>query len=251
MAEEDPFSSKSSVEDYLIGKQIGQGAYATVRIALYRPTNKKIALKIYEKTRLLEPQRRKSVKREIRLMEKMRHPHVVKLYEVIETEKQVFLSMEYVGGGSLHGYLKAQPHRRLPEEEARRLFVQVLSGIHYCHSKCITHRDIKLENLLLDEKGNIKIIDFGFSTCIPNDRKIKIFCGTPSYMAPEIVSKKEYAGPPADIWALGVLLYALLCGCFPYRGANDKELYKKICTADCNYPDHLSVGVKTLLKRIF
>ena len=148
--------------------------------------------------------------------------------------------MEYVGGGSLHGYLKSKPNRRLEEEEAKRIFKQILSGIHYCHSKCITHRDIKLENLLLDHKGNIKIIDFGFSTCIPNDRKIKIFCGTPSYMAPEIVSKKEYAGPPADIWALGVLLYALLNGCFPYRGQTDAELYKKICRADCYMHEHMS-----------
>lgn len=126
-----------------------------------------------------------------------------------------------------------------------------MSGIHYCHSKCIAHRDIKLENLLLDHKGNIKIIDFGFSTCIPNERKIKIFCGTPSYMAPEIVSKKEYAGPPADIWALGVLLYALLNGCFPYRGQTDAELYKKICRADCFMYDHMSSLAKNILKRIF
>jgi serine/threonine protein kinase len=94
----------------------------------------------------------------------------------------------------------------------------VISGLHYCHARNIAHRDIKLENLLLDSKGNIKIIDFGFSTCIPNERKIKMFCGTPSYMAPEIVNKKEYSGPPADVWALGVLLFALLHGCFPYRG---------------------------------
>lgn len=114
----------------------------------------------------------------------------------------------------------------------------MVAGIDYCHRRCITHRDIKLENLLLippmpGQTGGhrLKIIDFGFSTCIPNDRKIKIFCGTPSYMAPEIVSKKEYAGPPADIWALGVLLYATLNGCFPYRGQTDKELYKKINSA--------------------
>ena len=126
------------------------------------------------------------------------------------------------------------------------------SGIAYCHSKCVTHRDVKLENLLLDASSqSLKIIDFGFSTCIPNDRKIKIFCGTPSYMAPEIVSKIEYAGPPADIWALGVLLYAMLCGCFPFRGANDKELYRKICRGVFHLPDHVPGGAKALLARIF
>jgi MAP/microtubule affinity-regulating kinase len=95
--------------------------------------------------------------------------------------------MEYVGGPSLHGYLKSKPNRRLEEFDAKRIFKQILEGIKYCHSRCITHRDIKLENLLLDDNNNVKIIDFGFSTCIPNEKKIKMFCGTPSYMAPEIV----------------------------------------------------------------
>jgi MAP/microtubule affinity-regulating kinase len=144
-------------------------------------------MKIYKKYKLLDPNRRKSVKREIKLMEKMKHPNIIRLYEVIDTSKYVILVMEYVGGGSLHGYLKSMPNRRLEEPEAKRVFRQLLEGIKYCHSRCITHRDIKLENILLDEKNNIKIIDFGFSTCIPNDKKIKIFCGTPSYMAPEIV----------------------------------------------------------------
>ncbi len=105
------------------------------------------------------------------------------------------------------------------EIEAKYLFKQVVSALYYCHQRNVTHRDIKLENILLNEaKTQVKLIDFGFSTCIPNDKKIKLFCGTPSYMAPEIVSKKEYCGPPADVWALGVLLFALLCGRFPFRG---------------------------------
>ncbi len=128
----------------------------------------------------------------------------------------MILVMEYVRGGSLHFYLKQHLNRRLPEEEAKRIFKQVVEGIRYLHNRCITHRDIKLENLLLDDDNNIRIIDFGFSTCIPIERKVKMFCGTPSYMAPEIVNKTEYCGPPADIWALGVLLFTLLCGTFPY-----------------------------------
>jgi serine/threonine protein kinase len=190
------------------------------------------------------------------LMEKMKHPNIVKLYEIIDTTKYVILVMEYVGGGSLHGYLKARSNRRLDEKEAKRVFKQILEGIKYCHSRCITHRDIKLENILLDDNNNIKIIDFGFSTCIPNDKKIKIFCGTPSYMAPEIVQKLEYTGPPADIWALGVLLFTILSGCFPYRGATDKELYKKIMRADYRIPSEvinsgLSSEAIELLKKLF
>lgn len=147
------------------------------------------------------------------------------MLEAIDTPKYVFLIMEYVGGGSLHGYIKSQTRKRLNEREARRIFLQVVKGIEYCHARCITHRDIKLENILLDKDRNVKIIDFGFSTCVPNDKKIKIFCGTPSYMAPEIVNKTEYCGPPADIWALGILLYAMVNGCFPFRGSTDKDLY--------------------------
>ena len=146
-----------------------------------------------------------------------------------------------MSGGSLHGYLKTKPNRQMHENEIRFLFRQVVSAISYCHQRNVAHRDIKLENILLnDQKNQVKLIDFGFSTCIPNDKKVKLFCGTPSYMAPEIVSKVEYAGPPADVWALGVLLFALLCGRFPFKGQNDKELYTKICKAELEIPKHVS-----------
>ena len=205
-------------------------------LGFHKKVNKKVALKIYFKDKMKELSRKKSVRREIKLMEKMRSQHIIRLYEVIDTGKYVIIVMEYVSGGSLHGYLKAHPNKRLPETEAKRVFKQVVEGIRYCHNRCITHRDIKLENLLLDEQNNLKIIDFGFSTCIPNDRKVKIFCGTPSYMAPEIVNKTEYCGPPADIWALGVLLFTMLCGSFPYRGSTDEELYGKISNAEYKVP---------------
>ena len=158
----------------------------------------------------------------------MNHPNIVKIFEAFETDDNVYLVMEYVGGGSLHSYLKERVDRRLEEEDAKRIFKQIMTALYYCHKKSIAHRDIKLENILIDDSNNVKLIDFGFSTCIPNEKKIKMFCGTPSYMAPEIVMKEEYAGPPADIWASAVLLYALMNGCFPYRGATDKELYRRI-----------------------
>lgn len=107
-----------------------------------------------------------------------------------------------------------------------------------------------MENILLDENNNVKIIDFGFSTCIPNDKRMKIFCGTPSYMAPEIVMKKEYCGPPVDIWASGVLLFAMLCGCFPFKGSNDRELYKKIMKGIFTIPEHVPSGARNLINRI-
>lgn len=139
----------------------------------------------------------------------------------------------------------------MEENEAKFLIKQVISAISYCHHRNVTHRDIKLENILLnDSHTEVKLIDFGFSTCIPNDKKLKLFCGTPSYMAPEIVSKIEYCGPPADIWALGVLYYALLCGKFPFKGANDKELYNKILNSELEFPPHVSSQARTFLNKI-
>ena len=255
-SEQNQFCTEGShienIDNYIIGKRIGQGAYAVVRVGLHKMLNQKIAVKIYEKFKLLEPNRRKSVKREIKIMEKIDHECLAKLFEAFESHKQVFLIMEYVNGGSLHGYLKGKPNRQMAEIEAKYLWQQVVFGIHYLHQRNVTHRDIKLENILLDEtRTRVKLIDFGFSTCIPHDKKVKIFCGTPSYMAPEIVSKIEYAGPPADIWALGVLLYALLCGRFPFKGQNDKELYTNICKQELPLQDHISRQGRQLLLRIF
>ena len=138
--------------------------------------------------------------------------------------------MEYVGVTSLYQYLKQNSQSRLPEGEVRKIFKQVAEGIDYMHSKNVTHRDIKLENLLLEDKTkNIKIIDFGFAISC-KDRKLTSFCGTPSYMAPEIISKKDYLGPPVDIWTLGILLYVLMCGHFPFRGKANRE--KKLIQPD-------------------
>merc|ERR1719171_1687055 len=179
----------------------------------------------------------------------MGHPNVVAFHDALDTSKQIYIIMEFVGGGSLHHFLKKRTARRVEETKAKRLFYQVCQGIKYCHERHIVHRDVKLENLLMDEQGTVKIIDFGFSTIIPPGKKLKIFCGTPSYMAPEIVARKEYSGMCADIWAMGVLLYALLCGCFPFKGQNDRDLYRKIVKGVFYIPDFVSQGARTLLGR--
>lgn len=241
--------SGSTVDDYIIGKQIGQGAYATVAFGIHKETNRKVAIKIYEKYKLLDPQRRKSVRCEIRLMERLRHPNIVVFHEALDTSKQIYLVMEFVGGGSMHHFLKKRPGRRTDDTTAKRLFFQVCQGIRYLHDRHIVHRDVKLENLLLDEQGTVKIIDFGFSTIVPPGKKLKIFCGTPSYMAPEIVSRKEYTGFCADVWAMGVLLYALLCGSFPFRGQNDRDLYRKIVRGVFHVPEFVGDGARNVLSR--
>lgn len=176
--------------------------------------------------------------------------------------------MEYVQGQSLLQFLKAKPQRRAKEEEAKKIFFCVTQSIQYCHSKNVTHRDVKLENILLNKDMSPMLIDFGFSTCMPSEQKVKMFCGTPSYMAPEIVNKVEYRGPPADCWALGILLYVLLCGQFPFKGTllnqlnsnylflktqkgnNDADLYAKINKGKYILHDHLSNGSKNLISFI-
>ena len=243
-------AAKGKLENYAVGKQIGQGAYAVVRFATHKTTNLKVAIKSYEKTKLLDSHRKLSVKREIAILEKLNHQYTIRLLETIESPKHLNLVLEYVGGVSLHSYIKQRVNRRLEPAEAWRLFKQVLAATEYCHSVNVAHRDLKLENILLDESNNVKLIDFGFSTCMPADKRTCTFCGTPSYMAPEIISRREYAGPPVDVWALGVLLYAMLCGCFPFKGSCDSDLYRKIQRGVFSVPEHVEEGPKRLIKKM-
>lgn len=158
--------------------------------------------------------------------------------------------MEFIGTTSLFEYLKSKPNKILPEAEIKFIFRQLTDAVNYCHSKSIVHRDLKLENVLLDEGRSIKIIDFGFSVIIPYDKKLTIFCGTPSYMAPEIASKKDYFGPPVDVWALGIILYVMTCGMFPFKGIDDKELYKNIVNCEYEVLGNVNPTLKRLIHKI-
>ena len=155
----------------MVGKQIGQGAYATVHIGMHKKYNKKVALKIYVKEKMKDIQRKKSVRREIKLMKRLDHPNIAKLYDAIETDTKVILVLEYVGGGSTHGFLKSKPNRQMEEHEAKKIFTQLISALSYLHAKCIAHRDIKLENVMLDTKGNVKLIDLASALRSPTHRR--------------------------------------------------------------------------------
>ena len=237
-----------NLEDYSVGRQVGQGAYAVVRLGLHKPSNTKVAIKTYDKVKLQDPRRRKNVYREVQLMQQLQHPQCIRLREAINSSNHIHIVMEYVAGASLRSYVKRKALRRVEEVEARRLFEQVVRGIQYCHGMNIAHRDVKMENILLDESDNIKIIDFGFATrsCM----KTKAFCGTPSYMAPEIVDRLDHFALPADIWALGVLLYALLTGSFPFKGLSDKDLYKNISRGTFTFPENLPAEARNLIGRM-
>lgn len=161
-----------------------------MRVAVYRPLNKKIAIKVYEKAKLKDPQRKKSVRREIRILQTLNHLNIVKIYDVVESNNHLNIVMEYLGGIPLNNYLKGQENKRISEKQCRRIGRGLAEALKYLHKLNISHRDIKMENVILDENLSPKLIDFGFSTCIESTKKVKLFCGTPSYMAPEIVQKK-------------------------------------------------------------
>ncbi len=243
-------SSSALAANYHIGRQIGKGAYAIVKELTRKSDGQRLAVKIYEKIKLLDQQRRRNVSREIHILQRLDHPNIVRMVEAVDGTKQLCLVLELVKGGSLCSYVKSRDGRGLDEAEARRIFRQVLSGIRYCHGKGVSHRDIKLENILLDEHRNVKIIDFGFSACTPSGARLHMFCGTPSYMAPEIVAKRDYCGPPADVWALGIVLFTMLVGRFPFKGATEKELFRCISRGLYATPVHVSVRARALIGRM-
>lgn len=238
------------VKGYIINGQIGQGAYAIVKQGVNKATQERVAIKMYEKFRISDAQRKAGVSREISLLKRLSHPHIVKLHETIDMPRQLWLVMELACGRSLHSYVKARAERKLGEKEAVKVFRQVASGIEYCHRMNVTHRDVKMENVLVDELLNVKIIDFGFSICSAPTQHLKVFCGTPSYMAPEIVNKEKYLGPPTDVWSLGILLFALLAGHFPFRGVTEKDLFRSITRGVVKYPAEMGEEMRSLIEKM-
>jgi serine/threonine protein kinase len=240
-------SSTAVMDMYMVGKVVGVGSYGKVRAAWHRLTGSKVAIKTYDKSKLKDPAHWKRVHSEIKIMEQVSHPRIARMYEAVETPKRMHLIMECLDGGNLCSYVKAK--RRLSEDESRRIFFQILQAVEHLHMLGVTHRDIKLENVLFADDRDIKLIDFGFSTVCQPGKRLKVFCGTPSYMAPEIVRRTEYEGKPVDMWSLGILLYALLCGCFPFRAKSYPDLYRRIARGTFAIPEELSASVKDLLRQ--
>jgi 5'-AMP-activated protein kinase catalytic alpha subunit len=185
------------------------------------------------------------IRREINILQFVTHPHIIRLYELIDTPSDIFMVMEYVQGGELFDHIV---HKlRLREDEARRFFQQILAGVEYCHQNMVTHRDLKPENLLLDSNLHVKIADFGLSNTMRDGEFLKTSCGSPNYASPEVVSGKAYVGPEVDVWSCGVVLYALLCGALPFDDENVPNLFRKIKHGNFTLPGHLSSEAKDLI----
>ncbi|XP_074192626.1 serine/threonine-protein kinase MARK2 isoform X3 [Rhinolophus sinicus] len=261
------------IGNYRLLKTIGKGNFAKVKLARHILTGKEVAVKIIDKTQLNSSSLQKNPSsgsvwrgpegsklskhdpwhfifqlfREVRIMKVLNHPNIVKLFEVIETEKTLYLVMEYASGGEVFDYLVA--HGRMKEKEARAKFRQIVSAVQYCHQKFIVHRDLKAENLLLDADMNIKIADFGFSNEFTFGNKLDTFCGSPPYAAPELFQGKKYDGPEVDVWSLGVILYTLVSGSLPFDGQNLKELRERVLRGKYRIPFYMSTDCENLLKK--
>lgn len=233
---------------YQLDKTIGKGTYGKVRLGIHNSTGEKVAIKIIEKAHIQSPKQVARLQREIRFLKLLHHPHIVKVYEVIETNEFIYIIMECAVGGELFDYIVA--NKRVKEKEARSFFRMVLSAVDYCHQNSIIHRDLKPENLLLDDKKTIKIIDFGFGNNFKLNSLLDTYCGSPFYAAPEMILGKKYEGPEIDCWSLGVILFALLCGHLPFDDDNMKELYRKIAAGTYKCPDYLMPSARHLISRL-
>ncbi|GAB2274248.1 CBL-interacting protein kinase 18 [Dionaea muscipula] len=238
------------MERYEMGRLLGQGTFAKVYYARSLETGLGVAVKVVDKEKVLRVGLMDQIRREISSMAMVRHPNVVHLYEVMASKAKIYFIMEYAKGGELFDRVAKG---RLKEEVARKYFYQLISAVDFCHSRGVYHRDLKPENLLLDEHDNLKVTDFGLSALAETkhqDGLLHTTCGTPAYVAPEVISRKGYDGAKADIWSCGVILFVLLAGYLPFQDSNLMEMYRKIGKAEYKTPSWFPRDVRRLLAKM-
>ncbi|XP_001371323.1 serine/threonine-protein kinase SIK2 isoform X1 [Monodelphis domestica] len=232
---------------YDIEGTLGKGNFAVVKLGRHRITKTEVAIKIIDKSQL-DAVNLEKIYREVQIMKMLDHPHIIKLYQVMETKSMLYLVTEYAKNGEIFDYLAN--HGRLSESEARRKFWQILSAVDYCHSRKIVHRDLKAENLLLDNNMNIKIADFGFGNFFKSGEPLATWCGSPPYAAPEVFEGQQYEGPQLDIWSMGVVLYVLVCGALPFDGPTLPILRQRVLEGRFRIPYFMSEDCEHLIRRM-
>ncbi|XP_058008481.1 CBL-interacting serine/threonine-protein kinase 9 isoform X2 [Hevea brasiliensis] len=245
-------STRTRVGKYELGRTLGEGTFAKVKFAKNVETGDGVAIKILDREQILRLKMVEQLKREISTMKLIKHPNVIKIYEVMASKSKIYIVLEFVDGGEL--FDKIASRGRLKEDEARRYFQQLINAVDYCHSRGVSHRDLKPENLLLDSYGVLKVSDFGLSAVlskqVQGDGLLHTACGTPNYVAPEVLKDKGYDGTGSDVWSCGVILFVLMAGYLPFDEPNLMGLYRKICSADFAFPSWFSSGARKLIKRI-
>nr|ABY58256.1 serine-threonine kinase [Persea americana]ABY58258.1 serine-threonine kinase [Persea americana]ABY58276.1 serine-threonine kinase [Persea americana]ABY58277.1 serine-threonine kinase [Persea americana]ABY58278.1 serine-threonine kinase [Persea americana] len=238
------------MQRFELGRLLGQGTFAKVYHARNLKSSQSVAIKVIDKEKVLKVGMIDQIKREIATMRLASHPNVVQLYEVMATKTKIYFVLEYVKGGELFNKVAKG---KLKEDVARKYFQQLVSAVDFCHSRGVYHRDLKPENLLVDENENLKVTDFGLSALAESKRQdglLHTTCGTPAYVAPEVISRKGYDGAKADIWSCGVILFVLLAGYLPFHDSNLMELYRKVGKAEYKCPNWFPPEVRRLLARI-
>ncbi|XP_051925327.1 serine/threonine-protein kinase BRSK2 isoform X1 [Hippocampus zosterae] len=246
MSKELPLSQSAQyVGPFRLEKTLGKGQTGLVKLGIHCITGQKVAIKIVNREKLSESVLMK-VEREIAILKLIEHPHVLKLHDVYENNKYLYLVLEHVSGGELFDYLVKKG--RLTPKEARKFFRQIISALDFCHSHSICHRDLKPENLLLDEKNNIRIADFGMASLQVGDSLLETSCGSPHYACPEVIRGEKYDGRRADVWSCGVILFALLVGALPFDHDNLRQLLEKVKSGVFHMPHFIPPDCQSLLK---
>mmetsp|Transcript_9759 Transcript_9759/g.26015 ORF Transcript_9759/g.26015 Transcript_9759/m.26015 type:complete len:618 (+) Transcript_9759:661-2514(+) len=242
------------VGPYILKEVLGSGSFADVRLAVHEKSGEKYAVKVFDKRKISCDDFETEVRREVKIMQYLRHPCIVSVHQVLMTGNNMYVVMELVTGGEL--YYEIVKHRRIPEDTSRRYFQDLVDAMAYCHRKGVYHRDLKPENLLLDGKGGIKITDFGMSWMREHsDQTLELLhtqCGTPKYMAPEVITKARYGykGDKIDVWDCGMILFALMAGYLPFNGEDDRAVFRQIVFGRVKFPQWFSDGACDLLMHL-
>ncbi|EYB99318.1 hypothetical protein Y032_0123g1141 [Ancylostoma ceylanicum] len=231
---------------YRLGKELGAGNFSKVKLGIHVLTKEKVAIKIMDRTKM-DTKAQRLLEREIKSMEQMHHPNIIRLFECVETLTRTHLVLEYAGGGELYAYVHEKG--KLTDADAKPLFAQVVAAVSHMHKKNLVHRDIKAENIMFAAPGVVKLVDFGFSCMVPSaSEQLTTFCGSPPYAAPELFRDQSYNGAKVDIWALGVLLHFMLVGVTPFRGESVPELKTAILHGSFTLPMYLEHSSRMLIE---